>query len=164
MIATVPVNFIDIAPILTRISALTASGLVCSITLPPWTQGTSFSRSRIESQDSSIGLGVVNGWSSSTTFGLPFVGMFCGQTVDVEMMNVDRAGQVRAGTRERGASDPNRPPWRRGEGRPRSADRSGELEGNDRRLRAAGRDADVAERRREVDAGDRGHRRDDDAR
>ena len=46
-ISRVPVNFIDIAPILTLISALTESGPVRSMTLPPSTHGTVRSRSRI---------------------------------------------------------------------------------------------------------------------
>ena len=46
-ISTVPVKVIDIAPILILISALTASGPVLSSTLPPSTQGTTRSRSRI---------------------------------------------------------------------------------------------------------------------
>ena len=46
-ISTVPVNFIDIAPIFTLISALADSGLVRSITLPPSTHGITWSRSRI---------------------------------------------------------------------------------------------------------------------
>ncbi len=46
-ISTVPVNVIDIAPILTLISALTVVGSIASSTLPPSTHGTTRSRSRI---------------------------------------------------------------------------------------------------------------------
>ena len=45
--STVPVNVMDIAPILTLISALTDSGPVFSSTEPPSTQGIVRSRSRI---------------------------------------------------------------------------------------------------------------------
>ena len=67
--STVPVNFIDIAPIFTRISAFTASGPVVSSTLPPWTAGTTRSRSVMAAKLSSIGFVVVNEWSSSTAMG-----------------------------------------------------------------------------------------------
>ena len=63
-ISTVPVNFIDIAPILTTISALTESGPVVSSTQPPSTHGTTRSRSVTAAKLSSIGLAVVNGCSS----------------------------------------------------------------------------------------------------
>ena len=66
MTSTVPVNVIDIAPILTRISAFTESGPVVSTTLPPWTAGTTRSRSVMAAKLSSIGFDVVNEWSSST--------------------------------------------------------------------------------------------------
>ncbi len=46
--STVPTIFIDMAPILSRISALAESGPVRSVTLPPSTAGTTRSRSRIE--------------------------------------------------------------------------------------------------------------------
>src|SRR3954469_2944905 len=48
--STVPANVIDIAPIFPLISAFAAVGLVRSTTRPPWTHGTSRSRSRIASQ------------------------------------------------------------------------------------------------------------------
>jgi hypothetical protein len=57
----VPVNVIDIAPILTLISAWTAPGPVVASTLPPWTHGTTRSRSRMVAKLSSIGLEVENG-------------------------------------------------------------------------------------------------------
>ena len=55
-ISTVPVNVIDIAPILTSICAFTESGPVVSSTLPPSTHGTTRSRSVIAAKLSSIGL------------------------------------------------------------------------------------------------------------
>src|SRR3954470_512965 len=64
--STVPRNVIDIAPILTLISALARSGLSRSSTLPPSTQGMIRSRSRIASQLYSVGLPVEKVWSSST--------------------------------------------------------------------------------------------------
>ena len=56
--STVPVNVIDIAPILTRISALTEFGPVVSTTLPPSTHGTTRSRSVIAAKLSSMGFAV----------------------------------------------------------------------------------------------------------
>ena len=64
VISTVPVKVSDIAPILTTISALTASSLVRSSTRPPSTHGTTCSRSVIVAKLSSIGLDIVNGCSS----------------------------------------------------------------------------------------------------
>ena len=64
--STVPVNFIDIAPILTLISALTCSGSLSSRTLPPSTQGTTRGRSVIVATPSAVDLSHENGWSSST--------------------------------------------------------------------------------------------------
>ena len=60
-----PLNVIDIAPIFTRISALTDSGPVVSITRPPSTHGTTRSRSVTAAKLSSIDLVVENEWSSS---------------------------------------------------------------------------------------------------
>ena len=64
--STVPVNVIDIAPILTLISARTAPGPVVSSTLPPSTHGTTRSRSRIVAKLSSIGFEIEKGCSSTT--------------------------------------------------------------------------------------------------
>src|SRR4029079_18736516 len=68
--STVPLNVIDIAPILTLISALACSALVRSSTLPPSTHGITRSRSRIASQLYSVGFPVWKLWSSSTIVGL----------------------------------------------------------------------------------------------
>lgn len=59
--STVPFIFIDIAPLFMRISALTASGPVFSMTLPPSTAGTTRSRSVIAAKLSSIGFVVEKG-------------------------------------------------------------------------------------------------------
>src|SRR4051812_44510784 len=64
--STVPRNVIDIAPILTLISALASAGLSRSTTFPPSTHGMMRSRSRIASQLYSVALPVLNEWSSST--------------------------------------------------------------------------------------------------
>ena len=52
--STVPISFIDIAPIFRMIWALTDSGPVVSSTLPPSTAGTTRSRSVIAAKLSSI--------------------------------------------------------------------------------------------------------------
>ena len=73
VISTVPVNFIDIAPIFTTISALTVSSLVRSSTRPPSTHGTTCSRSVIVAKLSSIGFDIANGCSSCTAMGFSWL-------------------------------------------------------------------------------------------
>src|SRR4051812_45368469 len=63
---TVPVKVMDIAPILTLISAFAASSDVRSRTLPPCTQGTIRSRSRTAAQLSSTLLPVEKACSRVT--------------------------------------------------------------------------------------------------
>src|SRR3954452_6253860 len=64
--STVPRKVIDIAPILTLISALAFSSDSRSITLPPSTHGMIRSRSRIAAQLYSVSLPVAKVWLSST--------------------------------------------------------------------------------------------------
>ena len=113
----------DIAPILTLISALTSSGPVRSSTLPPSTHGTSRSRSRIASQVSSIGLPVVKEWSSSTMSALLVLGC-------------DPCASVRA--RERHSDGPDEAHGRGLEGRTRPAHRGDLVVGDARPGRGPG--------------------------
>ena len=90
-----PVNFIDIAPILTLISALTESGPVVSSTLPPSTHGTTRSRSRIVAKLSSIGF--VGGEGVIQLDGHALVHRSRTESADIGSAHVDPGGHYRLG-------------------------------------------------------------------
>src|SRR4051794_2642390 len=149
VISTVPMNFSDIAPMRTTISAFTESSPSFSSTLPPSTHGTTCSRSVSLAKFSSVEPDIVNEWSRSTAIGSP------------SSVWIGCARAVRTGARQwhpRGADGAD---GDGGEGGPRPAHprhRMARNAGARRRARGDPR------RRRHVAEGARGQRRHEGAR
>ena len=159
MISTLPVNVIDIAPILILISARTESGPVDSSTLPPSTHGTTRSRSRIVAKLSSIGFVVVNEWSSSTAM----VGSPHEITVrtrrNIGSSHGARSRHAHVRSRKRHADGAHAADGRRREGRAQPRDRGHRLAGDRRGRRRRREPDDRADGRRGLAARARRERR-----